>query len=182
MALDPLTIGAGLALGYVLVQSNKPKRRRRRKATPAAPKPTAPQPRDPVAPPALPRLEIAPDCSAWTIPDAWIVQVAQPRFRALLVQHNETMRAGLPATLDPVAATYAIVQGELGPCPEPLVAAPAPAPPLNFLQLQSDVESTDDYYPHAAILGLYGHIYEAVIDATQRYATTTSVDELLFPV
>ncbi|MCH9684699.1 MAG: hypothetical protein K0V04_24905 [Deltaproteobacteria bacterium] len=178
MAIEPLTVGLMSLAGYGLYSHSRRKRTVKRRP-----------PIGPTAPTKVPKtpLLLADDCSSWDMPELWILQTAQPRFRRLLDEVFETTRGDLAEAksrglLDAVSMTYAILDGEIGTCPEPLVHAPDGST-LSFRELQTDIDSHPDYYPHPAILGLFDTIFEAVEAAlTVLEQTGDPGRALLFPV
>ncbi len=177
MKLHHLALAAGA--GWVWHQHNEKQRRLKKKApTP----PLAPQGTDvPSEPPPRAALEIAADCSTWMMSDAWILQVAQPRFGDLLREQVRAQMTGTATEPDPISLTYRLLEGEHPSCPLPLTRL-EDGTVLRFDALQSDIPNTPDAYPHAAILGLYAHVTEAVIEALRRFETSGSPDELLYPL
>lgn len=176
--MDAVIVVAGVGLGYLVFRRKKTSKKKK----PALPVPGVHVPTDPGSPgtPALPQIDVAGDCASWSVPDAWILQVGQPRLREMLVDLQKASMAGVSVAPDAVGMTYQILEGELGRCPIPAAVPPAPA--ASFLELQADVPGAAGYYPHAAILGLYGHFYEAIVAALGRYAQSLDVGELLFPL
>ena len=180
--MKPHHVLFALGVGYVWYENNKKKQRKKAKGK-GTQTPThrgSEQPEDP-APTERPVLDIAADCESWTISDAWIIQVAQPRFGNLLRELVRARMTGSTTPADPIVFTYRILEGEHPSCPMPLVTVPD-GTVLRFDALQADIPGTPDYYPHAAILGLYAHITEAVIDAIRRFELSGNPDELLFPL
>lgn len=177
MKLHHIALAAGA--GWLWHQHEKQKRRRRK--TPKT-SPTTPHGGQvPSDPPPRATLEVAPDCSTWTMSDAWILQVAQPRFGDLLREHIRAQMTGTATESDPISMTYRVLEGEHPGCPVPLTTL-EDGTLLRFDALQSDIPGTPDAYPHGAILGLYAHLTEAVIEALRRFETSGNPDELLFPL
>lgn len=178
-----LILLAGAAYAWDKHQKAQKRRRASSKRpghrSPPGTEPT-PQP-TPQAPATPPRLDITADCESWTMSDAWIVQVAQPRFGALLRDLIRARMTGTASDPDPVTLSYRILEDQHPGCPLPL-ARGQDSSVLRFDALQADVPGAPDYYPHAAILGLYAHITEAVIDALRRFEISSNPDELLFPL
>ncbi|MCR9165539.1 MAG: hypothetical protein ACE37F_00800 [Nannocystaceae bacterium] len=173
--MKPHHVLLALGAGYVLYEhAQKKKRRKGNRGTQTTP--TTPD-----APPARPVLDIASDCESWTMSDAWIIQVAQPRFALLLRERVRGQMQGRSTEADPIAMAYRILEGEHPGCPAPLVTAEDGAV-LRFDALQADVPGMPDHYPHASILNLYAHITEAVLDALERFEISGNPDELLFPL
>ena len=171
MKLHHLALAAGA--GWLWHQHTQ-KQKRRRHQTPKT------SPSTPDAPPRA-TLEVAPDCSTWTMSDDWILQVAQPRFGDLLREHVRAQMMGTATEPDPVTMTYRILEGEHPGCPVPLTTL-EDGTRLRFDALQSDIPGTVDAYPHGAVLGLYAHVTEAVIEGLRRFETSGNPDELLFPL
>lgn len=180
MAIEPLTVGLVALAGYGLYSKGRHGRRIRR--TGKTGKTGGPRPS------IIPKtpLVLADDCSSWEMPEAWIIQTAQTRFRqklddALRVTKGDIEDAKAEGYLDPVAITYAVLHEEIGPCPEPLVHAQDGAT-LTFRDLQSEIPQHPDYYPHPAILGLFDTIFEAVEAALSVLEQTRDpARALLFP-
>ncbi|MCA9707877.1 MAG: hypothetical protein KDK70_18640 [Myxococcales bacterium] len=176
MALQPITVGL-VALGYGLYSKSRHHRKIRR-----------PSKTGPVRPATIPKtsLEIAADCSSWDMPELWIIQTAQSRFRtkldeALLATRGDIAKAKAQGRLDPVALTYAVLHEEIGHCPAPLVHT-EDGTTLTFRELQAEIPQHPDYYPHPAILGLFDTIYEAVEAALLVLEQTRDpARALLFP-
>ena len=170
-----------LAVGATWLWHQQTEQKRRPKKQAATP-PLAPDPEQtPSVPPPRATLETAPDCNSWTMRDTWILQVAQPRFGDLLREHVRAQMTGTATVPDPIALTYRILEGEHLGCPLPLTTL-EDGTILRFDALQSDIPGTPNAYPHDAILGLYAHITEAVIEALQRFDDSGNPDELLFPL
>lgn len=185
MAIEPLTAGFIALAGYGLYShgQRRGRRMRRTKSTTTASVPPKPKPEQiPKTP-----LEIADDCSSWVMPDTWIIQTAQTRFydritAALHVTKGDVAQAAEQGLLDPVALSYAVLDGEIGSCPVPLLER-EDGSTLTFRELQADIPQHDDYYPHPAILGLFDTIYEAVEAALSVLEQTGDPGRaLLFPV
>lgn len=178
MAIEPVTVGLIALAGYGLYSKGQRRGRRMRRTGTAGPRKPDTIPRTP--------LTVADDCSSWDMPELWIIQTAQPRFRAqidtaLLATQGDIGKAKARGLLDPVALTYAILQGEIGSCREPMVHT-EDGTTLSFRQLQSDIPQHPDYYEHAAILGLFDTIYEAVEAALLVLEQTRDpARALLFP-
>lgn len=178
--MQPVTLGLLALAGYGLFSKGKRYDRTVRKR-PASTFPARPTP-EPKTP-----LSIADDCSSWEMPDLWILQTAEPRFRKLLNEALETTRGDIQLAkeeglLDPVGLTYAVLHGETGPCPEPMLHQPDGVT-LSFRELQSEIPQHPNYYPHPAVLGLFDTIYEAVEAALAIVEQTGSPERaLLFPV
>ncbi len=177
MAIEPLTVGLMALAGYGLYSKTRHGRRMRRTSTTG-----------PTRPAIIPKtpLVIAKDCSSWEMPETWIIQTAQTRFRnkldaALLRTKGDIEGAKAEGLLDPVALSYAVLHGEVPGCPEPMVHTKDGAT-LTFRDLQSEIPQHPDYYPHPAILGLYDTIFEAVEAALSVLEQTRDPGRaLLFP-
>ena len=172
-----------LAAGAVYLWHEHDKKARKRSAGSSSKRGASSSPSDTGRPePApQPRLEVAADCSQWDMSDAWVLQVAQPRFAALLRAQIRREMNGDPTPPEPLALTYALLEGEHPDCPVPRVVTPDGVD-LRFDALQAEVEGAVDFYPHAAVLGLYAHVTEAVLDALERFEVSRNPDELLFPL
>lgn len=160
MALDTITAIGAVLLGWGVYNRNQQRRRKKTGSTSTGRRPST-TPRAP--------LVIADDCSSWEMPETWILQTAEPRFRSLLDDAlrqtgGDVARAKAEGLLDPVGLTYWVLHEEIGQCPEPIVHL-NDGTTLGFTELQSDVPDAADYYPHPAILGLFSTIYEGVVAA-----------------
>lgn len=179
MAVDPMTVGLVALVGYGLYSRGQRRGRSMRRTEASGPRRPETIPKTP--------LTIADDCSSWDMPETWIIQTAQVRFRRLLDAALHSTKGDLEAAraqglLDPVSMTYAVLHGELGGCQPPMVHRDD-GRTLTFRELQSDIPQHDDYYPHAAILGLFDTIYEAVEAAVRVLEQTGDPGRaLLFPV
>lgn len=173
-----MTVGLVALAGYGLYSRSRHGRRMRRTGQTGRPKLEV-IPKTP--------LVLAEDCSSWEMPETWIIQTAQPRFyQRLVAVHHETAgdldEAKRQGLLDPVALTYAVLEGEIGTCPVP-EGQREDGTRLTFRELQSDIPQHEDYYPHPAILGLYDTIFEAVEAALSVLEQTRDpAKALLFPV
>lgn len=181
MPLTALTIAVLALAGYgYSVVSQGPRHEREIRRTPPHSDTT-----DPKTVPRTP-LNIASDCSSWEMPDTWIIQTAEPRFRRALNRALDESAGDIDTAhnaglLDPVDITYAILDGEVM-CPTPFVER-ADGTAATFRALQSDTPQRDDYYPYPAMLGLYDTIYEAVESALSIATLTGDPNRaLLFPV
>lgn len=178
MAIEPITVGLMALAGYGLYSKGRHDRCVRRTTTKSPPQPSV-IPRTP--------LLIAKDCSAWDMPETWIIQTAQVRFRrqidlALQSTKGDIEGAKAEGYLDPIAITYAVLHGEIGGCPDPMVHTPE-GTALTFRELQSEIPQHPNYYPHPAILGLFDTIFEAVEAALSVLEQTRDpARALLFPV
>lgn len=178
--MKPHHVLLALGVGYVWYENNKKKRRKTAKGAQTPTHRGSDQAEDPASS-ERPVLDIAEDCERWSISDAWIIQVAQLRFGNLLRDLVRARMTGSTTPADPIVFAYRILEGEHPGCPMPLVTAPD-GTVLRFDALQAEVPGMPDHYPHAAILGLYAHITEAVIDALGRFEISGNPDELLFPL
>ena len=179
MALTPLTIAVLALAGYgYSVYSSGQRHDRAVRRTPAKTSQPAPKtiPRTP--------LNIASDCSTWEMPDTWIVQTAEPRFRRALesaLRRQDVDNKQALKSLDPIEITYAILEGEVS-CPIPIQER-TDGSIATFRTLQADTPQRDDYYPYPAMLGLYDTIFEAVESALSIATLTGDPNRaLLFPI
>lgn len=185
MAIEPVTLGIIALAGYGLYSRGQRRGRSMRKTGTTTTTTTPPIPK----PEQIPKtpLDIASDCSSWEMPDTWIIQTAQPRFydritAAMLATTGDLDKAREQGLLDPVALSYAVLDGEIGSCPVPLLER-EDGSLLTFRELQADIPQHDDYYPHPAILGLFDTIFEAVEAALSVLEQTHDPGRaLLFPV
>lgn len=175
MAINTITAIGAMLLGWGVYSRNQKRRRTKTSGS--------------TTPSTIPKvsLVIADDCTSWEMPETWILQTAEPRFRALL---DDAMRqtggdvttAKARGLLDPVGITYWVLHEEIGSCPEPIVHR-NDGTTLGFNELQSELPDRPDYYPHPAILGLFSTIYEGVVAAiTVLEQTGDPARALLFPV
>lgn len=105
-------------------------------------------------------IALAQDCSEWEMPEEWIIQVGRPLFDQAVDESFDAAPEGEPVLIDPIAVTHFILDDELGGCP---------VPQTRFTDVSSQLPSDDpNYYPYDAVLGLYGHVYEAVDYALAR--------------
>lgn len=178
--MKPHHILLALGAGYLWYENDKKKRRKSARGSQRPTRGNDDQ-ATPDTPAPRPILDIASDCEGWTMSDAWIIRVAQPRFGNILRELVRTRMMGSALEPDPIALAYRILEGEHPGCPGPLSTA-QDGTILRFDALQADVPGMPDHYPHAAILGLYAHITEAVIDALERFEISGNPDELLFPL
>ncbi len=178
MPIEPMTAGLVALVGYGLYSHGQRRGRKMRRTEASGPRPPQSIPKTP--------LTIASDCSSWEMPETWIIQTAQVRFRrlldeALLSATGDIEKAKARGRLDPVSMTYAILDGEIDPCKPPMKHL-EDGRTLTFRELQSDIPQHDDYYPHAAILGLFDTIFEAVEAALAVLEQTGDPGRaLLFP-
>ena len=184
MALDAITAIGAVLLGYGVYSRNQQRRKAKKTGSTTSGGTTSGERPTTVA--KVP-LVIGKDCSSWEMPETWILQTAEPRFRSLLDDAmretgGDVARAKAEGLLDPVGITYWVLHEEIGSCPEPIVHLDD-GTTLGFDELQSEIPDHPDYYPYPAILGLFSTIYEGVVAAIAVLEETGDpARALLFPV
>lgn len=108
-----------------------------------------------------PQIVVVNDCEAWSIPDAWWLRVAQPRFEKLVAAGARNV----------ASITFALIEGEVGSCPLP-----------PSLDVQTQVETSDDYWAGPPqMLFLAQHVAEAVQIGLENFQQEGGVPTLALP-